>query len=50
VAKYTEGIFPLCWGKGQNIELKKPMWGWDDSATPVEKARHYTTLEKPGAS
>jgi hypothetical protein len=30
VAKHTQGIFSLCLvGKVQNMQLKKPMWGWD---------------------
>jgi hypothetical protein len=36
VAKYTEGIFPLC-RKGQNRVLKNLIWGWSDSAAHVGK-------------
>jgi hypothetical protein len=33
VAKYTEGTFLLCLeGEKENMELKKPMWGWGNSA------------------
>jgi hypothetical protein len=32
VAKHIEGIFPLCLAEKQNAELKRPMWGWGDSA------------------
>jgi hypothetical protein len=49
VTKHTEGIFPLCLeaGKGQNTELKKPMWGWGNPAAPVGKAMYALPWRNP---
>jgi hypothetical protein len=45
VAKYIEGIFPLCLvGEEWNTKLEKPLWGWSNSLALVGKAKHCTAL------